>query len=82
MCARLNYFHSGSGGSRGRSGGGGSLVSFLLNLLILSATEYYLQGSDDIICKCTSASISVCLIMFIGILSATTLTSEWGGAAS
>ncbi len=47
-------------------------LCFLLNLLILSATVYYLQGSngsDDIICKCTSASISVSLIMFIGILS-------------
>ncbi len=42
-------------------------------LVILSATTLYSLGSnnrsDGIICKCASASISVSLVMFIGILS-------------
>ena len=47
-------------------------ISFLLNLLILSATLYYLKGtnsSESITCKSTSASISVSLLTFIGILA-------------
>ena len=46
-------------------------LCFLLNLGILSATLYYLKGnssSDGSICKCTSASISVSVVLFIGIL--------------
>ena len=42
----------------------------LLNLVILSATVYYLKGkssSADIACKCTSASVSFGAIIFIGI---------------
>ena len=48
-------------------------LCFLLNLVILSATLYYLQNNsgtdDDTICKCTSASISVSMVMFLGILT-------------
>ena len=45
-------------------------LSSLLNLVILSATVYYLKGkgnSADIACKCTSASVSFGAIIFIGI---------------
>ena len=48
-------------------------LCFLLNLVTLSATLYYLQNNsgtdDDTICKCTSASISVSMVMFLGILT-------------
>ncbi len=43
-------------------------VIFLLNL---AASMFYLRGSgnsDSALCKCTNASISVSLIMFVGIL--------------
>ena len=45
---------------------------FLLNLVILSGTVYYLRGrngSDDAICYCTSASVSVSMLIFTGILA-------------
>ena len=45
---------------------------FLLNLLILSTTLHYLRGndsSDHILCVCTSASISVSMLIFIGMLA-------------
>lgn len=46
-------------------------LSFLLNLMVLSSTLLYLRetsSSDRVSCQCTSASISVSMIMFIGIL--------------
>ena len=45
-------------------------VCFLLNLVILSATVYYLDGisSNGVLCKIVSSSIAVSLIMFLGIL--------------
>ena len=46
---------------------------FHLNLLVLSSTLCYLftnsTSSDSAICKCTSASFSIILITFFGILS-------------
>lgn len=47
-------------------------ISFLLNLIVLSATLHYLKGNssrDHILCECTSISISVSVVVFIGILS-------------
>ena len=48
-------------------------ISFLCNLEILSITLCYLQGtslgSDSVICKSMSASISTSFIVFIGIVS-------------
>ncbi len=44
-------------------------VFFFLNLLILFATVYHKQGDTRSICKCTSASISLSVISFIGILT-------------
>ena len=41
---------------------------FLLNLVILSGTVYYLRGGNGI-CYCTSASVSVSMLIFIGILA-------------
>ncbi len=44
-------------------------VCFLVNLLIISATLYSSRDSrSGTICKCTSASISVSMVIFIGIL--------------
>ncbi len=45
-------------------------LCFLLNLTILSATVLYLSNSSNeyIICRCTCASISVSLVIFVGIL--------------
>jgi hypothetical protein len=47
-------------------------LCFLLNLVILSATLYYLRGngsSDSVVmCNCTTASVSVSLVLFIAIL--------------
>ena len=42
---------------------------FLLNLVILSATICYLKTSSDVICQCTSASISLVMTTFLGILT-------------
>ena len=42
-------------------------VCFLLNLVILSTTVHYFR--DDYSCICTSASISVSMIIFTGILA-------------
>ena len=47
-------------------------LCFLINLDIVSATLYYLKGKNEresVICACVTASISVSLIMFTGILS-------------
>jgi hypothetical protein len=44
---------------------------FLFNLMILSATLHHLKGTSsnkDILCQCTSGSISVTLVEFIGVL--------------
>ena len=45
-------------------------VCFLLNLVILSATVYYLDGIsiNRVLCKIVSSSIAVSFIMFLGIL--------------
>ncbi len=46
-------------------------VCFLLNLATLSATLHYLRSSrssEYLVCKCTSASISLSMAVFIGIL--------------
>ena len=46
-------------------------LSFLLNLGILSATLNYLRGnnsSDGALCKCISASISISMVTFTGIM--------------
>ena len=45
-------------------------LSFLFNIALLSSTLYYLQGkgsSDQTLCKCTIASISISLITLVGI---------------
>ena len=45
---------------------------FLLNLVVLSTTLYYLRGnssSDHTLCTCTSASISVSMLIFVGMLA-------------
>ena len=45
---------------------------FILNLLVLSATLHHLKSNnspDDIFCKCTTASISLSLIAFLGLLT-------------
>ena len=47
-------------------------ICFLINLVILSATLYYLRGSsrrDTVLCECTSVSISVSMVFFFGILA-------------
>jgi predicted outer membrane repeat protein len=47
-------------------------VGFLLNLTVLSASMIYLRGNGsggDVLCSCTSASISVSAAMFVGILA-------------
>ena len=44
-------------------------ICFLLNLVVLSGTINYLGYSDDIICICTSASISVSMVISAGILA-------------
>ena len=43
-------------------------VCFLLNLIILSGTVYYLERGADV-CICTSASISVSMVISAGILA-------------
>ena len=42
---------------------------FLANLSVLSATLYYLDSTEDIRCRATSASIAVSFLLFFGILS-------------
>ena len=44
-------------------------ICFLLNLVILSGTIIYLGYSDNIICICTIASISVSMVISAGILA-------------
>ena len=44
-------------------------ICFLLNLVVLSGTINYLGHSDNIICICTSASISVSIVISAGILA-------------
>ena len=47
-------------------------LCFLVNLEVLSATLYYLKGKNSrhsIICSSTNASISISLLLFIGILA-------------
>lgn len=47
-------------------------LAFLLNLMVLSATAYYLRGNssnDLVLCQCTSASVAVTMAMFVGILT-------------
>ena len=47
-------------------------LSFLLNLMVLSATVYYLRGNrnnDLVLCQCTSASVAVSMATFVGILA-------------
>ena len=47
-------------------------LCFLMSVGILSSTLYYLKGkgdSDEVLCKTTTASISISLIIFAGILA-------------
>ena len=44
-------------------------LSFLLNLAILAATVYYLEGRGEDSCKCLTASLSVSLVTFAAILA-------------
>ena len=44
-------------------------ICFLLNLVVLSGTINYLGHSDNIICICMSASISVSMVISAGILA-------------
>lgn len=47
-------------------------ISFLLNLELLSASLYYIKGkngSDDVICKTITASVSFSFVTFIGIVA-------------
>ena len=43
-------------------------ICFLLNLVVLSGTTYYLGVSDNT-CICTRASISVSIVIFAGVLA-------------